>query len=58
MRHLWMTIGCLLAVALTSVARAADNDKVSEVRKVDPFSSIEITSVAVVYFTQGGNSSF
>lgn len=52
-----MTIGCLLAVALMSMACAADNDKVSEVRKVDSFSSIEITSVATVYFTQGDECS-
>lgn len=57
MRHLWKTIGCLLAVALAGVVRAADNDKVSEVRKVDSFSSIEITSVATVYFTQDDNCS-
>lgn len=48
-----MTIGWLLALAWTSLACAADNDKVSEVRKVKPFSSIEMTSVATVYFTQG-----
>lgn len=57
MKHLWMTIGCLLAVALMSMACAADNDKVSEVRRVDSFSSIEITSVATVYFTQGDGCS-
>ena len=57
MKHVWMTIGCLLAVALMSVACAADNDKVSEVRKVDSFSSIEITSVGTVYFTQGDECS-
>lgn len=52
-----MTIGCLLAVALTSVAGAANKDNVSEVRKVDSFSSIEITSAATIYFTQDDNCS-
>ena len=32
--------------------------KVSEVRKVDAFSSIEITSVGTIYFTQSDTYSF
>ena len=36
----------------------AQDTKVSEVRKVDAFSSIEITSVGTIYFTQSDTYSF
>ena len=43
----------LIFALMPGVARAADGDtKVSEVRKVEAFSSIDITSVGMIYFTQ------
>lgn len=48
-------IGVIIALMLAFVGAVgawAQNSKVSEVRKVDAFSSIEITSVATIYFTQ------
>ncbi len=48
-------IGVVIALALAfagAVGAWAQNDKVSEVRKVDAFSSIEVVSVATIYFTQ------
>lgn len=48
-------IGVVIALTLAfagAIGAWAQNSKVSEVRKVDTFSSIEVTSVATVYFTQ------
>ncbi len=43
----------LMFALMSGVAYAADGDtKVSEVRKVEAFSSIDITSVGTIYFTQ------
>ena len=49
-------IGIMIALVLAFAAAVgawAQDGKVSEVRKVDDFSSIKITSVANVIFTQG-----
>ena len=49
-------IGIMIALVLAFAAAVgawAQDEKVSEVRKVDDFSSIRITSVANVIFTQG-----
>ncbi|WP_373726101.1 GIN domain-containing protein, partial [Bacteroides heparinolyticus] len=48
-------IGVIIALVLSfaaPMAAWAQNEKVSEVRKVDAFSSVEIHSVGTVYFTQ------
>lgn len=48
-------IGVIIALMLAFVGAVgawAQNGKVSDVRKMDAFSSVEITSVATVYFTQ------
>ena len=48
-------IGIVVALVLAFAAAVgawAQDEKVSEVRKVDDFSSIRITSVANVIFTQ------
>ena len=48
-------VGIIIALILTFVGMLsvyAQDTKVSEVRKVDAFSSIEITSVGTIYFTQ------
>lgn len=48
-------IGVIVALMLAfagAVGAWAQNGKVTDVRKVDAFSSIEITSVATIYFTQ------
>lgn len=48
-------IGVIIALILAFVGAVgawAQNGKVSDVRKMDAFSSVEITSVATVYFTQ------
>lgn len=49
-------IGVIIVFILGTVCSvnllAQGNDKVSEIRKVGAFSSIEVTSVATVYFTQ------
>lgn len=54
MRALFITLSCIFAVVAGSVYAAGDAKevKVSEVRKVEPFSSIEVVSVATIYFTQ------
>ena len=47
-------VGIIIALILTFVGMLsvyAQDTKVSEVRKVDAFSSIEITSVGTIYFT-------
>lgn len=54
-------IGIIIALVLAFagvVSALAQEAKVTEVRKVDAFSSIEITSVGTVYFTQGDTYSF
>ena len=54
MRALFITLSCIFTV-ITGTVYAAGNGKdgkVSEVRKVEAFSSIDVTSVASVYFTQ------
>lgn len=52
MKTLLITLSLIFA-ATTGTVYAGDGDaKVSEVRKVATFSSIDITSVATVYFTQ------
>ena len=53
-------IGIMIALVLAFAAAVgawAQDEKVSEVRKVDDFSSIKITSVANVIFTQGDDCS-
>lgn len=53
-------IGIIVALVLAfagAVGALAQNEQVSEVRKVDDFSSIRITSVANVIFTQGDDCS-
>ena len=48
-------VGIIIALILTFVGMLsvyAQDTKVSEVRKVDAFSSIEITSVGTIYFTR------
>lgn len=54
MRALFITLSCIFAVVTGSVYAAGDAKEVevSEVRKVEPFSSIEVVSVATIYFTQ------
>lgn len=54
MRALFITLSCIFAVIAGSVYAAGDAKEVevSEVRKVEPFSSIEVVSVATIYFTQ------
>lgn len=57
MRALFITLSCIFA-AITGTVYAAGNGKdvkVSEVRKVEAFSSIDVTSVATVYFTQSNS---
>lgn len=54
-------VGIIIALILTFVGMLsvyAQDNKVSEVRKVDAFSSIEITSVGTIYFTQSDTYSF
>lgn len=53
-------IGIIVALVLAFAGAAgalAQNEQVSEMRKVDDFSSIRITSVANVIFTQGDDCS-
>ena len=48
-------IGVIIALALAFagvICAWGQDNKVSEVRKVEAFSSIRITSVGTVYFTQ------
>lgn len=54
-------IGIVIALVLTFagvIGVLAQDAKVSEVRKVDAYSSIEINSIAEVYFTQADHYSF
>lgn len=60
MKALFITLSCIFAT-ITGTLYAASNEKnenVSEVRKVEAFSSIEVTSVATIYFTQSNTYSF
>lgn len=60
MKALFITLSCIFG-AITGTLYAAGNEKnenVSEVRKVEAFSSIEVTSVATIYFTQSNTYSF
>lgn len=53
MKALFITLSLLFtAIAGTVYAAGEKDSKVSEVRKVEGFSSIKVTSVATVYFTQ------
>ena len=52
MKSFIITLSLLFAAVAGTVYAANGDAKVSEVRKVSAFSSIEITSVATVYFTQ------
>lgn len=58
MKTLFITLSLLFALAVGSIYAATDKDiKVNETRKVEEFSSIRVTSVAAIYFTQGDNYS-
>ena len=53
--------GVIIALVLAfagMLSVCAQDAKVSEVRKVDAFSSIEITSVGTIHFTQSDTYSF
>lgn len=53
MRALFITLSLVFTAIAGTVYAANEKDpKVSEVRKVEAFSSIKVTSVATVYFTQ------
>ncbi|MCD8092020.1 MAG: DUF2807 domain-containing protein [Bacteroides sp.] len=52
MKSLVITLSLLFAAVAGTVYAANGDAKVSEVRKVSAFSSVEVTSVATVYFTQ------
>lgn len=53
MRALFITLSLFFTAIAGTVYAANEKDpQVSEVRKVEAFSSIEVTSVATVYFTQ------
>lgn len=52
MKTLFITLSFLFALVAGTVYAANGDAKVSEVRKVDAFSSIEVTSVATIYFIQ------
>lgn len=61
MRALFITLSCIFAVVTGSVyaaGTATEDVKVSEARKVEGFTSIDVTSVANVYFTQSDTYSF
>lgn len=54
-------VGVIIALVLAFVGMlnvCAQDVKVSEVRKVDAFSSMEVTSVGTIYFTQSDTYSF
>jgi len=54
MKALFITLSLLFAAIAGTVYAANEKDiRVSEVRKVEAFSAVEVTSVATVYFTQG-----
>ena len=58
MRALFITLSLLFAAVAGTVYAANEKDpQVSEIRKVEAFSSVEVTSVATVYFTQSNNYS-
>lgn len=53
MKALFITLSLLFTAIAGTVYAANEKDpQVSEVRKVEAFSSIEVTSVATIYFTQ------
>jgi hypothetical protein len=53
MKTLFITLSLLFAAVAGTVYAANEKDpQVSEVRKVEAFSSVKVTSVATVYFTQ------
>lgn len=54
MKALFITLSLVFAAVAGTVYAANEKEpQVSEVRKVEAFSSIEVTSVATIYFTQG-----
>ena len=59
MKTLFITLSLLFAAVAGTVYAANEKDpQVSEVRKVEAFSSIKVTSVATVYFTQTGRNRY
>lgn len=59
MKTLFITFSLLFVLAAGFIFAADKNEnQVSEVRKVEAFSSIEVTSVATIYFTQSSTYSF
>lgn len=58
MKTLFVTLSFLFALLAGTVYAANGDVKVSEVRKIGDFSSIEVTSVATIYFTQSNTPSF
>lgn len=60
MKTLTITLGLLFALAVSTVFGAVNGKdvKVSEIRRVENFSSIDITAVATVYFKQSNRCSF
>ena len=58
MKTLFITLSLLFAAVAGTVYAANEKDpQVSEVRKVEAFSSVKVTSVATVYFTQSNSYS-
>ena len=58
MKTLFITLSLLFAAVAGTVYAANEKDpQVSEIRKVEAFSSVEVTSVATVYFTQSNSYS-
>lgn len=58
MKTLLITLSLIFAATVGTVYAADGDAKVSEVRKVEAFSSVEVTSVATIYFTQSDTYSF
>lgn len=58
MKTLLITLSLIFAATAGTVYAADGDAKVSEVRKVEAFSSVEVTSVATIYFTQSDTYSF
>ena len=58
MKTLLITLSLIFAATVGTVYAADGDAKVSEVRKVEAFSSIKVTSVATIYFTQSDTYSF
>lgn len=52
MKTLFITLSFTFAAIAGTVYAANGDIKVSEIRRVEAFSSIEVTSVATIYFTQ------